>query len=436
MPGLKRQISLPGLILIAVGSCIGAGIFATPNGVVAILKRPSWVLCVWAVGGLIALTGALTFAELGGMFPRAGGVYVFLREAYGRLTGFLYGWVTLLVINTGALAALALIFVSYLGVLLPMSATGEITVAIFTILVLTGVNAFGVGVSEKLTGGLTALKLLAIGAIILLGLFFGTESVGSPAYVELSGEDNGRIGPMLFVTALVGVLFSFGGWHHASYLAGETRDPQRNVPLAMVIGALVVTVTYLLLNLAYFYLLPLADFETSTAVASDALERVMPFGGKIAAVIISISVFGTISIYTMSAPRIYFAMARDGLFFKELAAVHPRFQTPVHAMILQAVWAILLLIFWETFERVISFVTFMDIAFMCLAAASVFIFRIKRPETPRPYRALGYPFVPAVFCLTTGLFVIGTLIGQPLESLLGLALLGIGVVIYFLKFRR
>ena len=435
MPRLQRQLTLPGLILIAVGSCIGAGIFATPSNVVDILGRPSWVLATWATGGLIALTGALTFAELGGLFPGAGGVYVFLREAYGRAVGFLYGWVTLLVINTGALAALSLIFSGYLGYLIPLSETGELVVAILAIILLTGINIIGVGVSEKLTGGLTLLKLAAIVFIIGVGLLFGQEQLNSPEALQLPGDQDERLWPLLFISALVGVLFSFGGWHHASYLAGETRNPQRTVPLAMMYGALIVTVTYLLLNLAYFYLLPLGEFMQSTAVAGDALERVLPYGGTLASVIIAVSVFGTISIYTMSAPRIYFAMAQDGLFFKKLAEIHPRFQTPANAMMLQAAWAVLLLLFWKTFQQVIGFVTFMDIAFMCLAAAAVFLFRKKRPELPRPYRTIGYPVVPLIFCTITGSFVVGSLFTQPMESLVGLGLLGIGMVVYYWRFR-
>ncbi|MEO0876046.1 MAG: amino acid permease, partial [Bacteroidota bacterium] len=236
----------------------------------------------------------------------------------------------------------------------------------------------------------------------------------------------------LSLTALIGVLWSFGGWHHATYLAGETRHPQRNVPRAMLIGALVVTLTYVLTNLAYLWLLPLETIAGTERVAGDALEAVMSGGGKAVALLIGVSVFGTIAIYTMSAPRIYFAMARDGVFFGFLARLHSKFKTPANAMATQALWAIFLLLIWGHFHDLITYVTFIDVAFMTLAGIGIFIFRIQRADVSRPYRAWGYPVIPGLYVLITFAFLVNTFIERPEQTKAGLAVLAAGVVVYFL----
>ncbi len=430
MTQLDRKLTLFGLTMIAVGSCIGSGIFVTPNEIARAVPHHFFVLLVWAVGGVIALTGALTFAELGGMFPKAGGVYVFLKEAYGELAGFLYGWVILLVINTGALAALGIALAEYLAYFYPLGYWGKIIAAIAVIAGLTGFNLIGVSTSQWFANIFTGLKLRAIAAIIIAGFLFF-----DPSKVQLNfnpmEEVPAKLGSSLLL-ALIGVLWSFGGWHHASYLAGEAVEPQRTVPRAMVFGALIVTLTYVLANLAYMLLLPLDAIADTTRVAGEAVAQVVSFGGKLVAVAIAISIFGTIGIYTMSAPRIYFAMAEDGIFFKELSFVHPRFHTPANAMLLQAGWAILLLLFWGTFSELITYVTFMDIAFMALAGLSVFVFRRKKPEAERPYRSWGYPFIPAIFVLISSAFVVNTLIERPIQAIAGLAFLLLGIAAYYL----
>ncbi|MEL6971253.1 MAG: amino acid permease, partial [Bacteroidota bacterium] len=309
MSQLQRRLTLYGLTMVAVGSCIGAGIFATPGEIVATFPHAGWVIVLWVVGGLITLTGALTFAELGGMFPKAGGIYVYLKEAYGKLPAFLYGWVTLLVVNTGSLAALGLIFAKYLTFYIPLTEPEQIWVAITVIASLTSLNILGVNTSQWIISVFTTTKLLALLVVILLAGMLRDQT--DHVHIWSLGENLPSDWVGLSLTALIGVLWSFGGWHHATYLAGETRHPQRNVPRAMLIGALVVTLTYVLTNLAYLWLLPLETIAGTERVAGDALEAVMSGGGKAVALLIGVSVFGTIAIYTMSAPRIYFAMARD-----------------------------------------------------------------------------------------------------------------------------
>ncbi len=433
MSQLQKKLTLYGLTMIAVGSCIGSGIFVTPYEIVQAVPHHGWALAVWSLGGVIALTGALTFAELGGMFPQSGGVYVYLREAYGEWVGFLYGWVILLVINTGALAALGIALAEYLTFFMPLDQTGKVFVAIAVIAGLTGLNIMGVQISQLFASTFTGLKLLAIVAIIVAGfIFYNPENVNLNLSLTSEVPEN-LLSAML--VGLIGVLWSFGGWHHASYLAGETVDAQRTVPRAMVLGAVIVTLTYVLVNLAYMMLLPLDEIAGTTRVAGDAIATLLPSGGKLVAIAIAISIFGTIGIYTMSAPRIYFAMAKDGIFFKSLSFVHPKFLTPVNAMLVQAMWAIILLLFWGTFSNLITYVTFMDIVFMTLAGASVFVFRKKLPEQNRPYRTFGYPVIPLIFVGVSGAFVINTLIQRPGQAIAGLILMGLGVGAYF-AFRK
>ncbi len=430
MTELKKKLTLYGLTMIAVGSSIGSGIFVSPYQVVQAVPHQGWVLLVWGLGGVIALTGALTFAELGGLFPKAGGVYVFLKEAYGNLVGFLYGWITLLVINTGALAALGIALAEYVTFFFPLTATGKLLFAIFIIGGLTGINVIGINVSQWFSNIFTGLKLLAIVLIIIIGFLFY-----NPNNIELNFNVTEKVPSNLgsaLLIALIGVLWSFGGWHHASYLAGEAINAPRTVPRAMMLGALIVTVTYVLLNLAYILLLPLSTIADTTTVASTAVASAFSFGGQMVAIAITISVFGTIGIYTMSAPRIYFAMAKDGIFFKQLAHIHPRFRTPANAMLVQAVWAILLLLFWGTFSNLITYVTFMDILFMGLAGASVFVFRKKRSEIVRPYKTWGYPLVPLIFVGISLAFVINTLIERPLQALFGLLFAVLGFFVFLL----
>lgn len=433
MPQLQRKISLFGLTMIAVGSCIGAGIFVTPGGIAQEIPHAGFFLLVWLVGGLVALTGALTFAELGGLFPKAGGVYVFLREAYGERVAFLYGWATLLIVNTGSMAALALAFSHYMSVLVPMGHWQQVILSMLLLLVLTLINIRGIEQSQQLTSGMTVIKLLCILGIVILAFLFSEPGRGSQIW-SLNRHDLPNVGSAL-LAGLVGVLWAFGGWHHASYLAGEAIHPQRTVPRAMFLGAVLVTVTYVLVNLAYLLLLNPAEMAASNRVAADAITTVWPAGGKWIAGVISLSVAGTIAIYTMSAPRIYFAMAQDGVFFPALAKLHPRFRTPANAMLVQVVWAIVLILVWGTIESLFTYVTFIDIAFMCLAGISLFIFRRRISTENRPYQVFGYPIVPLVFIGITGAFVINTVFVRPQEALAGLAVLGLGLLVFYL-FKR
>ena len=434
MTKLRRELTLYGLTMVAVGSSIGSGIFLTPSQIAGHLPSPALIMLVWAVGGVIAITGALTFAELGSMFPQAGGVYVYLREAYGDLFGFLYGWAYLLVITSGAMAALAIAFAYYLGFIFPMSQTAITAVALMVIVVVTTVNVVRVKAGGMLANIFTGLKLLGIGGLVIVGLVWGSPQTMRVVEPAAASSSTGFVAA--FGLALVGVLWSYGGFQHASYVAGEAIDAKRTVPRAMILGALIVAFVYLLTNLAYLFLLPVPEIAASGSVAADAVSTVIPFGGTLIALVIAISVFGTAGIFALSTPRIYYAMAEDGIFFRKLADVHPRFRTPANAILLQSGWAIVLLLFWGTFEDVITYVVFMDWVFFGLAGAAVFILRRTRRDAERPYRTFGYPVTPGIFVGISIWFVINTLIERPLHAWVGLIFTLVGVGVYYVFKRR
>ncbi len=419
--------------MVAIGSCIGSGIFLTPSQIAGQLPSPLLILTIWGIGGVITLTGALTFAELGAMFPQAGGVYVYLKEAYGDLAGFLYGWSYLMVISTGAIAALSIAFARYMAFIIPLSANGIKIVASAAIVAVTIVNILRVKAGEVFSNLFTGLKIIGISAIILIGLIWGNA-----AFIANTSTSQTLPGNLISALGLglIGVLWSYGGWQHASYVAGEAKDAQRTVPRAMIIGALIVAAIYLLTNLAYLFLLPVDEIIQSKSLAADAVKTIIPFGGVAVALIIALSTFGTAGIYTLSSPRIYYAMAADKLFFRQLAAIHPKFRTPMNAILAQSSWAIVLLLFWGTFEDVITYVVFSDWIFFNLTAVSIFIFRRKRKDVHRPYKTWGYPVTPIIFIVITFLFVVNTLIEKPLHAWAGLIFMGIGTVVYLFFKKR
>ena len=429
MTQLKRDLTLFDLTMIAIGSTIGSGIFLTPSSIAHALGAPVLILLVWVVGGMMAMSGALTFAELGSMMPRAGGVYVFLSEAYGGLTGFLYGWAYFWVANTGSMAALAIGFATYFGHFVPMGPTGISVFAIGGIILVTAINVLGVKAGGIFSDVFTILKLAGIIGLIIAGLGWGSSHVTNfAAPITLPP---GQLASA-FAVAMVGVLWSIGGWQHASFAAAEAKNPQRSVPLSMILGAGAITVIYLLTNLAYLFLLTPEQIGASPHLATDAIGVVLgPIGAGVIAIAIFISMFGTAGIYTLTAPRIYFAMANDGVFFKKVAEIHPRYRTPAFAIILQSAWAIVLILFWGTFENLISYVVFVDWIFYGMAGASVFIFRRRMPDAERPYRTLGYPYTSLFFVIVAAWFVVNTMIEKPAQAWAGLGFLALGVPVFY-----
>lgn len=428
MSELKKVLDTYGLTMIAVGACIGSGIFVTPAESMRLLGHHGYVLVAWFIGGLITFLGAMTFSELGSMFPKEGGVYVYLKNAYGNVAGFLYGWIILLIVNTGALAALGLALADYLKFFYPFTNNQKSMIAIVIIWLLSIVNIFGVQVSQRFASVFTGLKLTAIFLIIAIG-FYHYPNIQHDIQLDLTKEIPEALTSQILL-AFIGVFWSMGGWHHATYLSGEAKNAQSTVPRAMLFGTLMVTITYLLLIFAYMILLPPSDMSSSQSVAGDALSSVITYGGRWVSVIISISIFGTIGIYTMTAPRIYYAMAKDGIFFPVLAKLSVKYKTPYVAMIFQAIWATVLIFVWGSFNKIITFVTFMDIVFMALATSTIFVFRRKN-QANLGFRLTWFPWIPLLYLLVTLAFVINTLISLDSASLAGVAILLAGIPVYF-----
>ena len=432
MTNLAKELTLYGLIMVAIGSCIGSGIFVTPSQIAGLIPSSGLILLVWALGGLIALTGALTFGELGALFPKAGGIYVFLKEAYGGWLGFLYGWAYLVIITSGSIAVLSLAFSHYISFFIPMDNTWKTITSIITISILTTLNVFRAKFGEIFSNIFTGLKIIGILIIIATGIFFGDASL---SFSNLGFTATSGAGLSAFGVALTGVLFSYGGWQHASFLAGETKNPSRNVPVAMITGAAVVTLIYILTNISYMLLMPVESIIDAEKVAAVAVSTKIPSGGMLVAGLIAISTFGTIGIYTLSAPRIYYAMAADGLFFRRIAEVHPTFRTPVNAIVVQSVWSIILLLFWGTLENLITYTVSVEWIFFTLAAIGIFIFRKKYKDSVRAYKTFGYPVTPAIFIVINTAFVINIMINKPLHMAIGFGFLLLGVPL-FLFFKR
>ncbi|MCL4551126.1 MAG: amino acid permease [Bacteroidetes bacterium] len=430
---LKRKLTAFDLTMIAIGSTIGSGIFFTPSLIAKSLNDPLLILFAWLVGGLMALSGALTFSELGSMFPEAGGVYVYLNKAYGELAGFLYGWAYFLVVNTGGIAALAIAFSTYFGYFVHLTPWGIKLVGVAGIIFVTIVNIVDVKAAGIFSDIFTILKLIGIIGLIFIGFIFGSGATTNFfASIHLSQNAGSA-----FAVAMVGVLWSYGGWQHATFTAGEAINPKKDLPRAMITAAVAVTLIYILTNIAYMFLMTPGEIGSTPTLAADAVQKVLgAIGGSLIAIAIFISTFGTTGIYTLTAPRIYYAMATDKIFFPKIAELHPKYRTPVYAIVVQSIWAITLIMFWGTFENLIAYVVFTDWIFFGMTAASIFIFRKKLPQIERPYSTFGYPVTPLFFTAMAVWFVVNTLIEKPQQAWAGLLFLGIGIPVYYFWKRK
>lgn len=427
---LPKSLNLFTLTMIATGSCIGGGIFISSSDVAAQLQNGNQVLWVWALGGLVTLTGAFTFAELSSRVSGPGGVYLVIKESYGRLASFLYGWCSLTVIISGAIAALSLAFSRFMGIILGFPSSFELPLALSVLAFITLVNSLGVKFGASLTNLTTVIKISGICMVLLVALFRGEYF-----FENLSGSFQPSADTS-FGLALVGVLWAFGGWHNATYLSGEAKR-MTDVPKALILGALIVTVCYCAVNASYLHLLPFSELINSKVVAADALSKVTTSGGKIIAGLIAVATLGSVTIFTMSAPRIYFQMGQDKTFLPWLGNIHPKYKTPVNAIVLQSGWAMVLMLLWGTFENLMTYVVFTDIIFMTLAAISIFILRQRTPDH-KGFKVALYPILPLIFILITVWFLFSTLVGRPEQAIAGLVLLALGCPVYFLfqRFER
>jgi APA family basic amino acid/polyamine antiporter len=430
---LKRQIGLRTATALIVGEVIAVGIFLTPSGMAKSLGSPLWLLVVWLLTGAMALCGALCYGELAARFPEAGGGYVYLREAFGRPVAFLYGWMGLLVMDPGLTAALAVGLASYVGYIYKLSAIGLKAVAVGGVLFVALVNVGGVRLGGGLIRWLTTLKLVLLGSVIVwgFGLRLGHWSNFAPLVAQRPGSQ-----PLFGALAagLVGAFFSFGGWWDVSKLAGEVRDPERTLPRALIYGVSVITLVYILTSAVFIYLVPLERVTSGETFAAQAGEVLFGrIGGLVFSGIVIVAVLGSLAAVVISAPRVYFAMARDGLFFPGAASVHPRFGTPARAIMIQAALATVLVLV-GTFNTIISYFVFVVVIFVALTVVALFVLRRRAPDRVC-FRAPGYPLTPIVFLFLIALLLF--LLGghNPLQAGLGVGVVAAGLPVYYLLFR-
>jgi APA family basic amino acid/polyamine antiporter len=434
MATLKRTLGLRDMFFLVIGSVIGSGIFLVPGG---ILRRVDGsvgaAMAVWVAGGVLSLLGALTYGELTAMRPEAGGLYVFIREGFGRLPAFLYGWTLFLMIASGAVATLAVAFSNYLGELVPLSPLAGKVISVSMIALLTAVNVRGTRQSADLQNWTTLLKAVALIAMGVLLLVLGRMHIASA--VGPAAQSHASIFSR-FGLAMIDVLWAYEGWQFVTYSAGEVKDPQRNFPRAFLSGMLFLIGAYVLANLGYLAVLGPQGVAESNRVAATAVAAALgPWASKLVAMAILVAVFSAANSIQLTAPRVFYAMASDGLFFRRMAEVHPRFHTPAFAVIGGGVWAAVMAC-TGTFQQLLTYVVFTGWIFYGLSAASIFVYRRRMPDAERLYRVPGYPWPPLFFVLAACALVANTISAAPRAAALGLAIVLSGVPVYFLWQRR
>ncbi len=430
MTTLQRSLGLRELILIVIGTVIGSGIFIVPG---AVLRQTGYAvgpaLMVWLVGGVLSLLGALTYGEMGAMVPEAGGLYVYLRDTFGRLPAFLYGWALFFAISSGSLATLAVAAAGYLQQIVPLTPVGQKLVAVVMVAAVCVINVRGTRHGATVQNWATAIK---VGAILLMAVVLISSGTG------IRAADREIMPPSVDAAllsgvgvAMIGVLWAYEGWQYVTFSAGEALNPQQTFPRGIVLGTTALIAVYLLANVAYLAALGPEAAGHSDAVAADAVRAVVgPGAGKLIAAAIVISMFGAANGLTLTAPRVYYAMARDGLFFRRLAEVHPRFGTPAIAVVTSSVWAALLALS-GTFEQLLTYVVFAGWIFYALGAVSLFLYRRQQPDRPRPFRVPGYPWTPILFVLSAAAIVVNTMVARPVQALLGLGIVLLGAPAYY-----
>ena len=428
-PSLERVLSLLDATMINVGGIIGSGIFMVPATVAFFTGSSSLFFLVWILGGIVSLFGALSVAELGAAMPQAGGQYVYLNEAYGPIWGYLYGWSAVAVINTASIAAVGVAFSEYLGFFFPISDASIKGIAVVTIVLLTIINIVDVKSGARFQNLFTLSKLGAIFGIILLGLVMegGTNQNLSPIFSDKPFI--GLIGPLGL--AMVSVLWTFDGWIFITYVAGEVKNPGRNIPLSLIFCMLIVVSVYLLLNYVLLFTLGFTGMNGSELVVSDAASVFL--GNKGAAVvtlIILISLIGANNGFVLSSARINYAMARDKLFFNQAAQIHSRFKSPANALIIQCVWACLLT-FTGTFNQLITYIIFTSWIFYGMSAGAVIILRKKKPDMDRPYKTPAYPWIPIIFIFFAIFLTINTIMEAPRDATIGAGIILAGLPLYY-----
>lgn len=438
--GLLRGLGVVDATTLVAGAVIGSGIFLVPSLVARQVGAPGLSLMVWLVCGFLATAGALCFAELGAAIPRTGGTYAFLYRAFGTpLLPFLFGWSMFFVVLTGVMAAVATAFATYAGFFLegvvPYGEWTQRIVAIGCILFLTVMNCIGVRVGGKIQVAFTVVKIGGVAALILPGLWLGADGGGSlspmlPAQPPAAGT------LAAFGTAMIVALFAYNGWWYVTFVAGELREPRRAIPRSILAGMAIVLTVYILANIVYLTVLPFDELRASSRPAADAMQVLVgPAGAALVSAAVMLSAFGTVNAQLLGVPRIYYAMARDRLFFSAIARVHPRFRTPAAAILAQGLWAAGLAL-TGSYQQIITFTAFPNYVFLNLAVVGLIVLRIREPELHRPYRVWGYPVTPVLFLLIFAWYLINSLLSTFTETMVGIVLTLSGLPFYFYWARK
>jgi len=427
-PELKRAIGLPHATAMVAGTIIGASIFVQPSEITGQVPSVGGVFLVWLAAGVLTFFGALVCAELASIFTQSGGVYIYLKEAYSPGVGFLWGWGMFWSIHSGIIAAIAVIFAQYLGFFIPFGNVGIKAAAIAAIFGISAINYFGVKQGSMVQTLFTLGKVVAIIFIVIMGFSLGSRMPDH--YTAQSIVDN-EISLNHFFLALVAGLFAFGGWHMVTYNSEETVNPRRTIPRALMLGTIIVTLCYIALNAAYMYVLPLDVVASSKRIAADAADALLGYGGgSFMSSLVIFSTFGALSGIVLCGPRVYYAMAKDGLLFHWLGTVHPRYLTPHRAIIIQAAWSAIL-VATGTYKELFTRVVYTEWIFFAFMAFGLFLLR-RRSNIIRQYKIWGYPVVPAVFIISSLAIVANQVISDPRESVIGLSIIFTGIPVYLL----
>jgi APA family basic amino acid/polyamine antiporter len=426
MTELKRAMRLPDATAMVVGTIIGASIFVQPSEITRAVPSTTGVALVWGLAGILTLIGALICAELSSAFPRTGGVYVFLRDLFGRPVAFLWGWAMFWSMHTGIIAAIAVVFARYVGYFVPLGPTAVRVVAVTAVVALSVFNCLGIRHGSRLQTVVTGAKLAAIA--LLVGAGFTLASPAGPASIAAGVPE---LQPTAVVAGLIAGLFAFGGWHMVTYTAEETVTPERTIPRSLIVGVAVVTLCYIALNVIYLRVLPIERVTASTRIAADVAEALIGSrGGAFVAALVIVSTFGALNGIVLAGPRVYFAMARDGVLFRWVAALHPTTAAPVRAILLQAAWASVL-VMTDTYRGLFTRVVYTEWIFFALLALGVVQLRRRSSYTP-VFRMPAARSLSGVFVIACIVILINQLVTDPINSAIGLAAVGIGLPAYYL----
>jgi APA family basic amino acid/polyamine antiporter len=450
--------------MLIMGSMIGGGIFIVSADIAKAVQSPGLLLLIWIISGVMTLMGALSYGELAAAMPQAGGQYVFLKEAYGPIWGFLYGWTLFLVIQTGTIAAVAVSFARYLDVFLPLSKILfqvnwlgrnfamdlKQVVAVIVIVVLSYLNCFGIRVGANVQNLFTFLKVFALAVLIVLGIAFAGGSYAHfspflpdhPSLAKIIYQFQKSFSPLLlsgssvfnlsllFGVAMIGALFSLDAWNNVTFTAAEVKEPQRTLPLSLFLGTFLVAALFLMTNISYLHVLPMEEISSTDKIAATVARVILgPIGNGLVSFAILISTFGCLNGLILSGPRVYYAMAKDQLFFQAVAEVHPRYHTPVKSLGAQAIWASLLTLS-GTYGQLLTYVISAALFFYALTGYAVIVLRRIQPDLQRPYKTFGYPYMPLLYVMMAAVVLVCNLIGDPRNSWPGFIIIGIGLPAY------